>query len=196
MEISLQSRLIQAAKAARPKSAEIEETAGMKATAQGSGTDSINLTDPAVERLREQTERLKSLLEQETAQPLAIPPAPWEAASEETEAAKNELEAMQEQLKAMKRCLEIARRIMRGDKVPPEDMEYLMQNDPEGFKMALAMRRPKKHPKEWESVLKDDKKSEQSNEGGGEETAAAASCEASSGSSGGGTSDTGGSSEE
>lgn len=194
MEISLQSRLILAAKAAKPKSAEIEETEGMEpdAPVQEGKTDSVSLTKQAVETLKEQTERLKNLLEQsaETAPPLAVPPAPWEDTGE-AEAAKNEAEAMEEQLKAMQRCMEIARRIMRGDKVPPEDMKYLMENDPEGFKLALAMRTPKKNPKEWESVLKDDKKSEGANEGGGEEAAPAESCGASEGASGGGTSDSG-----
>ena len=160
-----------------------------------SGRDSISVTNQAIETLREQSERLKNLLEQtaETAKPLTIPPAPWEA-SEEAEAAKSQLDAMEEGLKAMRRCMEIARRIMRGDKVPPEDERYLMENDPDGFKLALAMRTPKKKPKEWESVLKDEKKSEQTSEGG-EEAAPAESCAASGGTSGGGMSDTGGGTE-
>ena len=196
MEISLQSRLILAAKAARPKAAEIEDAEGTEnaSSAQESKTDSFSATNPIVEKLQAQTERLKNLLDQtsEAAQPLSIPPVPWEA-SEESE---DELDMLEKQMKTMKRCMEIARRIMRGDKVPPEDMEYLMENDPNGFKLAMAMRKTKKNPKEWESVLKDDQKSEASNESSGEEAAPAESCEASSEASGGGTSDTGGSSEE
>lgn len=188
MEISLESRLILAARAARPKSAEIEESKETEtaASAQESRTDSVSLANKAVETLKEQSERLKNLLEQtaETAKPLTIPPAPWEAAGE-AEASRSELEALEEQMKAMRRCQEIARRIMRGDKVPPEDEKYLMENDPDGFKLALAMRTPKKKPKEWESVLKDEKKSEQSGESSGE-AAAAEACGASGGADSGG----------
>ena len=67
----------------------------------------------------------------------------------------DELEAMGEYLKVMQRCQEIARRLMRGDRVPPEDEQYLMTNDPKGYKLALAARKPNPHPKEWESVLED-----------------------------------------
>lgn len=56
-------------------------------------------------------------------------------------------------LKVLNKCQKIYARIAAGDKVPPEDLRYLEKNDPEGFKLALAMRRPKKHPKEWKSVL-------------------------------------------
>ena len=62
---------------------------------------------------------------------------------------------MGEYLKVMQRCQEIARRLMRGDRVPPEDEQYLMTNDPKGYKLALAARKPNPHPKEWESVLED-----------------------------------------
>ena len=72
------------------------------------------------------------------------------------EGGEEELEALGEQLKMMMRCQEIARRLMAGDKVPPEDEQYLMTNDPNGYKLALAARKPKQDPKEWESVLKDD----------------------------------------
>ena len=74
---------------------------------------------------------------------------------EEQGESKSELEAMGEKLKIMQRCQEIARRLMRGDRVPPQDEQYLMTNDPEGYKLALAMRKPKPNPKEWESVLED-----------------------------------------
>ena len=41
---------------------------------------------------------------------------------------------------------QIAASIMRGDRVPPEDMAYLMNNDPEGYKLAMAMRRENPDP--------------------------------------------------
>lgn len=67
-----------------------------------------------------------------------------------------ELDALNEALKKMERCQKIASRIMRGDKVPPQDEMYLMDNDPDGYKLAIVCRKPKEKPKEWESVLEDE----------------------------------------
>lgn len=64
-----------------------------------------------------------------------------------------ELDALTKALKTMDNCRKIASRIMRGDKVPPQDERYLMENDPDGYKLALACRTPKEKPKKWESVL-------------------------------------------
>lgn len=68
----------------------------------------------------------------------------------------SELDCLSEGLKVMDRCQKIASRIMKGDKVPPQDERYLMENDPDGYKLALACRKPKEKPKEWESVLDED----------------------------------------
>ena len=68
---------------------------------------------------------------------------------------KQQLDSMDQKLKTMDKCQKIAAAIMRGDRVPPEDLQYLMEHDQEGYKMALAMRRPKKDPEEVESVLDD-----------------------------------------
>ena len=191
MEISLEGRLTRAAQTARPVSAQTEDSEKAETAASGlqPKTDKLSLAKQAIEQLAEQSERLKNLLEQE--KPERQFPYLWDMDKEES--GNSQLDAMEEGLKAMRRCQEIARRIMRGDKVPPEDERYLMENDPEGFKLAMAMRTPKKKPKKWESVLKDEKKSEPSNNGSGEEAAPAA--EASGGASEGGTSDTGGSAE-
>lgn len=37
--------------------------------------------------------------------------------------------------------------------MPPEDLAYLMNNDPEGYKLAMAMRRENPDPEDCESVL-------------------------------------------
>ena len=68
-----------------------------------------------------------------------------------------ELNALSEQLKVQQRCAEIARRMMAGKRVPPKDERYLMENDPEGYKLVVAMRKPpKKDEKECESLLEDE----------------------------------------
>lgn len=75
------------------------------------------------------------------------------------------LKQMDKDLKKLDKCQKIYARVVCGDKVPPEDLQYLERCDPEGFKLALAMRRPKANPKEWESELDDeDRKALQSGE--------------------------------
>ena len=68
-----------------------------------------------------------------------------------------ELDAKTQQLKTQMKCLEISMRMMKGKKVPPEDEQYLMENDPEGYRITMAMRKPpKKDEEECESVLDDE----------------------------------------
>lgn len=64
-----------------------------------------------------------------------------------------DLEMLEKSLKVMEKCRKIASRIMRGDKVPPQDEQFLMEADPDGYKLAIVCRKPKEKPKEWESVL-------------------------------------------
>ena len=60
---------------------------------------------------------------------------------------------MAEWLDARLKCLKIASRIMSGDKVPPEDPRFLLENDPKLYQMAVTGRLPKEDPKEHKSVL-------------------------------------------
>lgn len=64
-----------------------------------------------------------------------------------------ELDAQMEALRVQQKCMEISRRIMAGKRVPPEDERYLMEHDPEGYKLTIALRRPPKDDEECESVL-------------------------------------------
>ena len=80
-----------------------------------------------------------------------------------------DLEMLSKSLKTMEKCRIIASRIMKGDKVPPQDEQFLMEADPDGYKLAIACRAPKEKPKEWESVVEEDR--EESSAGPGGETA-------------------------
>ena len=94
------------------------------------------------------------------------------------ETEEDKLDAMSEQLDTQMKCLKIAMNIMKGKKVPPEDERYLMEHDPVGYKLAIAMKSmTKEDKKECESVLDDEDKE------GGEsgETGEAAPAESSSG---------------
>lgn len=86
------------------------------------------------------------------------------------ETKKSELDSMSEKLKTLNKCQKIAAAIMRGDRVPPEDLRYLMEHDKEGYKMALALRRPKKDPEDVKSVLdEEDRNGGRTREAGGGE---------------------------
>lgn len=77
-----------------------------------------------------------------------------------TDADSAEMKAEMEQLKVQQRCMEISRRIMAGKKVPPQDERYLMEHDPEGYKITIALRKPpRKNEKECKSVLEDEEES-------------------------------------
>jgi len=57
-------------------------------------------------------------------------------------------------------CMEIARRITAGDKVPQQDVSYLIKHDPDLYGRAMSMRIQKKDPEEYESLLEDDEREE------------------------------------
>ena len=105
------------------------------------------------------------------------------------ETEEDKLDAMSEQLDVQMKCLKIAMNMMKGKRVPPEDERYLMEHDPEGYKLAIAMRKlPEKDDEECESVLKDEDKT--SGEADGTEETAPA--EGGGASSGGEAADSGG----
>ena len=136
-------------------------------------TDRFTLSRRIAEQLEAQNRLLMGLTRPEKKKP-----ALWEL--DEAENENPELKAMTESMKTMQRCQKIAARIMRGDKVPPEDERYLMENDPDGYKLAMAMRTPKRNPKKWESVLKEEDKTSESQSTGEDAAACGEVCEASS----------------
>lgn len=187
MELDLTSRLKRNQAAART-SAQIEKSqAPAKAQKPSvmSKEDRLSLSRQAVAYLEEQNRQFQEKLEQHRR----------ESAERVTQISlgegksEDELKGLDKSMKAMQKCQKIAARIMRGDKVPPEDEQYLANNDPEGYKLALALRKPKKHPKEWKSVLDDeDRKGSESVDNASESSpdSGAAPAEASSGASEGG----------
>ena len=81
------------------------------------------------------------------------------------EPSSDELDLLSQGLKVLELCRKIAASIMKGDKVPPEDLKFLMENDPYGYRLAMALRRHKEDPEEVDSVLED----EENRNSGGEE---------------------------
>ena len=101
------------------------------------------------------------------------------------EPSSDELDLLSQGLKVLELCQKIAASIMKGDNVPPEDLKFLMENDPDGYRLAMALRRHKEDPEDVDSVLEDEEKRDSSADetGGGEAPSVEAS--ASSGSGGG-----------
>ena len=80
--------------------------------------------------------------------------------------AGGELDLLSKGLRVLELCRKIAASIMKGNNVPSEDLKFLMENDPAGYRLAMAMRRHNPDPEEEESVLTDEDK----NGGRGRET--------------------------
>lgn len=70
--------------------------------------------------------------------------------------AKNRLKRMEDELDILNKCQKIAASIMKGNRVPPEDLRYLLEHDQAGYKLAMAMRRHNPDPEDEESVLDDE----------------------------------------
>ena len=75
-----------------------------------------------------------------------------------TEPANDELELLSQGLKVLELCQKIAVSIMTGNKVPLEDLRFLMENDLDGYWISMVMRRHKENPEEVNSVLEDEDK--------------------------------------
>ncbi len=69
------------------------------------------------------------------------------------EGGRQDLDYLKNGLKVLEACRKIAASIMKGNRVPPQDLRFLMENDPEGYKLAMALRRENPDPEEEKSVL-------------------------------------------
>lgn len=179
MEITFENRLKRTERLVRPDGSGRDASAGEAAvSAAAPRTDRVSSSQQAVrqavEQMEQQSQRLAALLRQD--QPAEKKTYIWDMLDGEEETGNSEADALGEQMKAMERCHKIAARIMRGDKVPPEDEQYLMLNDPDGYKLAMAMRTPKRNPKKWESVLKEEEKDAGSRQAAEADGEAASSC--------------------
>lgn len=152
MELSVNGRQRRAAELTKTSGAQKKTApAAGKAAAPKSRADKLSWSQQALAFLqevnRQDAEKQRKLLEAR-------------------QKGKGEQDLLGKALRVMDKCREIAARIIKGDKVPPQDERYLMENDPDGYKLALACRQPKEKPKEWESVL-DEEDLEGGTSGGG-----------------------------
>lgn len=130
--------------------------------------DRVELSRRWIEQMEQQNAQLRALLEQ---------PAGEREGEDEggllgyMKTEEEKLDSLSEALDIQMKCLKIAMNIMKGKKVPPQDERYLMEHDPSGYKMAMAMKvLVKEDKKECKSVLddedKDGDKTEESSDSG------------------------------
>lgn len=130
---------------------------GNKAAIDNAAADRVDLSRRWAEQMEDQRKQLLALLSQPAGQDKGKKSGGILDMLDGAENDREELDALSRQMKVRMKCLEIARRIMQGKKVPPKDELYLMENDPAGYKLAMALRKPpKKNEKECKSVLDDE----------------------------------------
>ena len=78
---------------------------------------------------------------------------------EELERAGEAGEGAAEMWKIEIKCLQIAMRIMSGNKVPPADHRFLMDNKPELYAKAITMKMEKVDPKELDRLSEEEEES-------------------------------------
>lgn len=187
MELNLTSQLKRASETSRPAAQKTGKNAPAPQSIRAkSASDRVAVSQAALKFLEEQTKR-----QQEEMVRRRKDQAQGMYDSGENSYESSLLEGLDKQMDIQRKCMKISVNIMSGNKVPPEDMEYLMKHDINGYKLAMAMRKPKKNPKELKSVLTDeDRKAEESTVA--QETASvssspapAAECDCSGGGSGG-----------
>lgn len=109
--------------------------------------------------------QMRSVYEQMVARNQAL--IARQTAEANARAAKQQTEAAEEQWKKMAKVIEIARRISKGGRVPPQDEQFLLEFSQEMYMSAKVMASMAKEHKDEDSVLEDEE--EQSAEEGGVE---------------------------
>lgn len=112
-------------------------------------TDRLSLSQQAVAYLEENDRRIQEQMRRTSTQN-----SDGSVASDG--GASDILDTFGEAMKEMEKCNKIAASIMKGKRVPLEDMLYLLEHDGKAYQMAMAMRKPEKDNKEEKSVLDDE----------------------------------------
>lgn len=168
---------------AMPKKA---ETAGTPGQAQPAPrpqepADKVSVSAQAVAWLEEQNRKMwESVQERESRKHSWL-----DDSLSGLDAKKKELDDLARRLDVLEKCQKIAASLMKGNRVPPEDLEYLMNNDPDGYKLAMAMRRHNPDPEDEKSVLDDEDRNGSAEGSGGGESGESPSVEAAAPSGGG-----------
>ena len=153
-------RNIQIDKLTGKKTEMAETSAKAQPTQQKGPVDKLTLSRQAVAYVEEQSRKMWAEVrerEQQRRSRMDIAAQPDSA----------ELDLLRKGQRILELCQKIAASIMKGNQVPPEDLKFLLENDPDGYRMAMAMRKHNPDPEEEESVLTDEDKNGKSAEGTG-----------------------------
>lgn len=154
MELKMNPQVRSPRAAGRPSPVrEQKQEAGSASPRQGQAQeDKVELSPEALEHMRNQQESGRQT------EPLSPEEKRQQAQAEKLKAAKQMLDVMRQQsaqmkeqsqkqadalkksLDKMKKCARISRNIGKGHKVPLEDEQYLLENDPNAYMMALMLR--------------------------------------------------------
>ncbi|WP_322199837.1 hypothetical protein [Acutalibacter intestini] len=186
MEVSIQTQRYGKGAASVPakESARAGQTAGNPAL-KGREEDRLELSKEAAQYLREQSGQMENQLVQANRsgikgqgakkQKLGVAQQALKVLQEQNqqvrEQSKQQADTMKKALDQMKKCMKIASSIQKGNKVPPEDENYLLEHDPQAYVMAMLLREMKEKPKKEKSVLDKEDLEGPQNENTGEDTA-------------------------
>lgn len=97
----------------------------------------------------------------------------------ELENSDKEAEAVGDSIETFTKCMKIAARIAKGDIVPPKDIKYLADHEPDLYKQAIIMRVPNDKPKKHKSLVEDeDERSDSTREGSAADSTSSESADA------------------
>lgn len=80
----------------------------------------------------------------------------WKMYQEMLERANEAAEAQEEGFGDLAKALEIARRILNGDIVPPQDEKFLMEFNSEIYMRVKSMAKVKEDPKEYDTLMEEE----------------------------------------
>ena len=152
-------RNIQLDKLTGKKTETADASAKAQAPRQKEPVDKLTLSRQAVAFVEEQNRMWAEVREREQQRQERMSAKPG----------SGELDLLSQGLRVLELCQKIAASIMKGNHVPPEDLKFLMENDPAGYRLAMAMRRHNPNPEDEESVLTDEDKNGGQKAGGGED---------------------------
>ena len=142
-------RNVQTDKAMGRKTQTPDASAGSQAPQRKEPVDKLTLSRQAVAFVEEQSRKMwDGIREREQQRQDRM----------NAEPSSGELDLLSQGLRVLELCQKIAASIMKGNNVPPEDLKFLMENDPAGYRLAMAMRRHNPDPEDEESVLTDEDK--------------------------------------
>ena len=142
-------RNVQADKIMNRKTEAADTPAGAQAPQRKEPVDKLTLSRQAVAYVEEQSRKMWDEVREREQQ---------RRSRMNAEPSSSELDLLSQGLRVLELCQKIAASIMKGNNVPPEDVKFLMENDPAGYRLAMAMRRHNPDPEDEESVLTDEDK--------------------------------------